>query len=77
MAELARRDGRRLPEAYRKWVQALAEEGQADEAVRAAQEALRALPPTGEIRAWLAEFIAEAAAKNNDAAARPPRPASS
>jgi tetratricopeptide (TPR) repeat protein len=70
LAELARRDGRRLPEAYRKWVQALAEEGQADEAVRAAQEALRALPPTGEIRAWLAEFIAEAAAKNNDAAAR-------
>ncbi len=45
LAELARRDGRRIPEAYRKWVQALAEESRTDEAVRAAQEALRALPP--------------------------------
>jgi NAD(P)H dehydrogenase (quinone) len=42
LAELARRDGRRIPEAYRKWVQVLAEESRTDEAVRAAQEALRA-----------------------------------
>ncbi len=70
LAELARRDGRRIPEAYRKWVQALAEESQTGEAVRAAQEALRALAPTGEIRAWIAEFIADAAEKNDDGAAR-------
>jgi tetratricopeptide (TPR) repeat protein len=70
LAELARRDGRRIPEAYRKWVQALAEEGQTDEAVRAAQEALRALPPQGEIRAWIAEFMADEAAKHEDGAAR-------
>lgn len=70
LAELARRDGRRIPEAYRKWVQALAEESRTDEALRAAQEALRALAPKGEIRAWIAEFIAEAAEKNNDGAAR-------
>jgi len=62
LAELARLDGRRLPEAYRKWVQALAEESRTDEAVRAAQEALQALPSTGEIRAWIAEFMAESAA---------------
>ena len=70
LAELARRDGRRIPEAYRKWVQALAEEDQTDEAGRAAQEALRALPPRGEIRAWIAEFMAEAAEKSNNGAAR-------
>jgi hypothetical protein len=70
LAELARRDGRRIPVAYRKWVQALAEESRSAEALRAAQEALRALPPRGEIRAWIAEFIAEAAEKDNDAAAR-------
>jgi hypothetical protein len=70
LAELARRDGRRIPEAYRKWVQALAEESQTDEAVRAAHEALRALPPKGEIRAWIAEFIADEAEKNEDGAAR-------
>jgi hypothetical protein len=70
LAELARREGRRIPEAYRKWVQALAEEGQADEAVRAAQETLRALPPTGEIRAWMAEFLAEAAEERDDGPAR-------
>jgi hypothetical protein len=70
LAELARRDGRRIPEAYRKWVQALAEESRADEAVRAAQEALRALPPKGEIRAWIAEFMADEAEKTDDGAAR-------
>ena len=70
LAELARRDGRRIPEAYRKWVQALAEEDETEEAVRAAQEALRALPPRGEIRAWIAEFIAEATEKSNNGAAR-------
>lgn len=70
LAELARRDGRRIPEVYRKWVQALAEESRTDEAVRAAQEALQALPSTGEIRAWIAEFMAESAEKQNDAAAR-------
>jgi transposase-like protein len=70
LAELARRDGRRIPEAFRKWVQALAEEGLADEGVQAAQEALRALPPTGEIRAWIAEFMADEAEKQNDGAAR-------
>ncbi len=69
LAELARRDGRHIPEAYRKWVQALAEEGRADEAVRAAQEALHALPPKGEIRAWVAEFLADEAERHNDGAA--------
>jgi tetratricopeptide (TPR) repeat protein len=64
LADLARRDGRRMPEAYRKWVQALAEESRTDEAVRAAQEALRALPSKGEIRAWIAEFMADEAQKN-------------
>jgi tetratricopeptide (TPR) repeat protein len=70
LAELARRDGRRIPEAYRKWVQALAEDGRTDEAVQAAQEALRALPPTGEIRAWIAEFLAETTEKQHDGPAR-------
>ena len=70
LAELARRDGRHIPEAYRKWVQALAEESRTDEAVRAAQEALQALPSTGEIRAWIAEFMAESAEKQNDGVAR-------
>jgi tetratricopeptide (TPR) repeat protein len=50
LAELARGDGRRIPEVYQKWVQALGEERRTDEAVRAAQEALRALSPRGEIR---------------------------
>jgi tetratricopeptide (TPR) repeat protein len=57
LAELARRDGRRIPEAYRKWILALAEDDKTDEAIQAAQEALRDLPPTGEIRAWVAEFL--------------------
>ena len=70
LAELAGRDGRRIPEAYRKWVQALAEESRTDEALRAAQEALRALPPKGEVRAWIAEFMADEAEKNKDGAAR-------
>jgi len=70
LAELARRDGRRLPEAYRKWILALAEESRAGEAMQAAQEALRALPPMGDIRAWVAEFMAEEAEKNDDGAAR-------
>jgi hypothetical protein len=70
LAELARRDGRRIQEAYRKWVLALAEESRTGAAVEAAQEALLALPPKGEIRAWIAEFIAEAAEKNKDGAAR-------
>jgi hypothetical protein len=38
--------------------------------VRAAQEALRALPPTGAVRAWVAEFMAEAAEKRADGAGR-------
>ncbi|RPI07989.1 MAG: hypothetical protein EHM71_09400 [Zetaproteobacteria bacterium] len=70
LAELARRDGPRIPEAYRKWVQALAEENRTDEAVRAAQEALQALPPAGEIRARIAEFMAESAEKRHDGTAR-------
>ncbi len=63
LAELARRDGRRLPEAYRKWILALAEEDKTAEAVSAAQEALRGLKPRGEVRAWIAEFVAEEAQK--------------
>jgi transposase-like protein len=70
LAELARRDGCGIPEAYRKWVQALAEESRTDEAVRAAHEALQALPSTGEIPAWIAEFMAERAEKRHDGTAR-------
>jgi len=66
LAELARRDGRRLPEAYRKWILALAEEDKTAEAIGAAQEALRDLSATGEVRAWIAEFIAEDAEKRRD-----------
>ena len=66
LAELARRDGRRLPEAYRKWILALAEEDKTAEAIGAAQEALRDLPATGEVRAWIAEFIAEDAEKRRE-----------
>lgn len=66
LAELARRDGRRLPEAYRKWILALAEEDRTAEAVSAAQEALRGLGPRGEVRAWIAEFLGEEAGKHRD-----------
>ena len=66
LAELARRDGRRLPEAYRKWILALAEEERTAEAIRAAQEALRGLGPRGEVRAWVAEFIAGDAEKRQE-----------
>jgi len=69
LAELARRDGRRHPEAYRKWILALAEEDKTAEAIMAAQEALRDLPPRGEVRAWIAEFIAEDAGKRRDSSA--------
>src|SRR5574341_391081 len=66
LADLARRDGRRLPEAYRKWILALAEEDRIAEAIVAAKEALRGLPPRGEIRAWAAEFLAEEAEKRRE-----------
>jgi len=66
LAELARRDGRRLPEAYRKWILALAEEERTAEAIRAAQEALRGLGPRGEVRAWVAEFLAGESEKGRD-----------
>ncbi len=66
LAELARRDGRRIPEAYRKWIMALAEEDKIAEAISAAQEALRGLGPRGEVRAWIAEFMAEEAQNRKD-----------
>ncbi len=69
LAELARREGRRIPEAYRKWILALAEEDRIVEAIPAAREALHALPPAGEVRAWVAEFLAGDAENRRDARA--------
>lgn len=66
LAELARRDGRRFPEAYRKWILALAEDRRLAEAILAAREALGALPPAGRVRAWVAEFLAGDAEKRRD-----------
>jgi hypothetical protein len=70
LANLARRDGRRLPEAYRQWILALAEEDRTAEALGAAREALRDLPAAGRIRAWIAEFMAGEAERRGDGAAR-------
>ncbi len=69
LAELARRNGRQLPEAYRKWILALAEEDKTAEAITAAKEALDDVGPSGEVRAWIAEFVAEDAGKRRDGSA--------
>ena len=69
LAELARRDGLRMPEAYRKWILALAEEDRIADSIAAARETLLALPPTGEVRAWVAEFLAGDAERRRDAPA--------
>ncbi|MBI3989144.1 MAG: hypothetical protein HY347_05965 [candidate division NC10 bacterium] len=66
LADLARTDGRLHPEAYLDWVEALIREGEMAEAIAAAREALREMPPEGTTRAQVAERLAHLALEGGD-----------
>jgi hypothetical protein len=63
---LARTEGQQRPRAYLDWFTALAEEGQHQTVLRAAQEALQGLPADRPIRAAIADHLCSAAAQLND-----------
>jgi hypothetical protein len=66
LAALARAEGTQRPRAYVDWCAALEREGQPQEVLAAAQEALRTLPPTLAIRAAVADFLCAAATQLHD-----------
>jgi hypothetical protein len=66
---LARAKGQTRPRAYLDWFTALEEEGQHQEVLAAAQEALQALPVRLPIRAAIADHLCAAAARLNEAGA--------
>jgi hypothetical protein len=61
LGELAQADGRKRPRAYLDWCRALAAEGKHQEALVAAQTALKALAPALPIRAAIADQLCAAA----------------
>jgi hypothetical protein len=66
LAALARAEGTQRPRAYVDWCAALEREGQHQEMLAAAQEALRTLPATLPIRAAVADFLCAAATRVHD-----------
>ena len=66
---LARAEGQTRPRAYLDWFTALEEEGENQEVLAAAQEALQALPARLPIRAAIADHLCTAAAQLNEAEA--------
>jgi tetratricopeptide (TPR) repeat protein len=66
LAALARAEGTQRPHAYVDWCAALEREGRHQEALAAAQEALRTLPPTLPIRAAVADFLCASATQLHD-----------